>query len=254
MKISSEPRNTVIALKAGFQRLVDVVFPPSCVNCRGLVENNGGFLHVCGTCAEKIHYVQTPHCSTCGHPFYGIVEGERMCPHCEGLVPAFREGRTAVLMKGPGRALVHELKYHGGLHVLKDIEAVFRRTSHVLETAMDAILVPVPLHPRKLRERGYNQSLLLARQLALAAGGSTRVCELLRRTLDTDSQTHHDRRERRENLKNAFALARDAVLVADQHYVLVDDVFTTGSTLNSCAHALRESGASNLDVITFGHG
>ena len=244
----------MIAPRKVFRRLVDIVFPPSCVHCRGLIENDGEFLHVCDTCAAKIDYVQTPHCSTCGHPFYGIVEGERMCPHCEGLVPAFREGRTAVLMKGPARALIHELKYHAGLHVLRDIEAIFRRTPHVLETATDAVLVPVPLHPRKLRERGYNQSLLLARELAHAAGGATRVCELLRRVLDTDSQTHHDRRERKANLKNAFALVDGAVLVAHQHYVLVDDVFTTGSTLNSCAHALRKLGVSNLDVITFGHG
>ena len=177
-----------------------------------------------------------------------------MCPHCEGLAPAFREGRTAVLMKGPGRALIHELKYHGGLHVLVDIEEVFRRVPHVLELAVGAILVPVPLHPRKQRERGYNQSKLIAEHLARAAGGGAQVRSLLSRTVDTDSQTQHDRRERKANLKNAFALAARAVLNAGQHYVLVDDVFTTGSTLNSCAQALRRAGGVNLDVVTFGHG
>jgi predicted amidophosphoribosyltransferase len=82
-------------------------------------------------------------------------------------------------MKGPARALIHELKYHAGLHVLNDIEAIFRRANHVLEIVADAILVPVPLHPRKLRERGYNQSALIAHHLARAAGGKAEVRPLL---------------------------------------------------------------------------
>jgi ComF family protein len=253
--MTSSPANAAWKfLSEHIQPLTDLVFPPSCVHCRKLVEDDSGFRHLCARCAAQIDYVASPHCSTCGHPFYGVVEGERMCPHCEGLAPAFREGRTAVLMKGPGRALVHELKYHGGLHVLGDMETIFQRARHVLELSENAILVPVPLHPRKLRERGYNQSELIAEHLSLATGGRANVQPLLRRIIDTDSQTHNGRRERQLNLKNAFALAKRAVLDSAQHYVLVDDVFTTGSTLNSCAQALRRAGALNLDVVTFGHG
>jgi ComF family protein len=218
------------------------------------VEDEAAMRHVCAKCAATIDYVRAPHCSTCGHPFYGVVEGERICPHCENLAPAFQEGRTAVLLKGPGRALVHELKYHRGLHVLSDIEEIFRRATHVLELARGATLVPVPLHPRKLRERGYNQSELVAECLARAAGGGARVQRLLRRTVDTVSQTHHDRRARQANLKNAFALLPGVSISAAHAYLLVDDVFTTGSTLNSCALALRRAGGLNLNVVTFGHG
>lgn len=236
----------------------DVVFPPICVHCRGLVEGAPGdaaaLRHLCGRCTRQLSLVTPPFCSACGHPFYGEVVGERICQHCEGLVPAYREGRTAVLLKGPGRALVHELKYHGGLQVIRDLGEIFGRSSAVLELARDAVLVPVPLHPRKERERGYNQSALLAAELARRAGGGTRVARLLRRIVDTETQTHHDRKTRRANLKNAFALAPRAALNPDQHHILVDDVFTTGSTLNSCAHALRRAGCLKLDVITFGHG
>lgn len=234
--------------------LGDLVFPPVCVSCRGIVASGGGYRHLCAKCVAQLDRVQPPHCTTCGHPFYGIVEGERLCPHCEGLAPAFREGRTAVLLKGPGRALVHELKYHRGLHVVEDMERIFRETAHVMELARGATLVPVPLHPRKLRERGYNQSEEIAHCLARAAGGGARVEQVLRRAVDTVSQTHHDRRARQANLKNAFALASRATITRAQHYVLVDDVFTTGSTLNSCALVLRRAGAVNLDVVTFGHG
>lgn len=238
------------ALRRG---LADVVFPPVCVHCRKVVEESP-LRHVCAQCARQIETVQAPHCSTCGHPFYGEVEGERLCPHCVGLAPAFREGRTTVLLKAAARALVHELKYHRGLHVLTDMGTLFGTVPELLDWVRDAVLVPVPLHPRKERERGYNQSLLLAECLAQTAGGATRVEPLLRRTVDTVSQTHHDRKTRLENLKNAFALAPGAGITPGHHHILIDDVFTTGSTLNSCALVLRRAGCLNLDVVTFGHG
>lgn len=241
-------------LKRWARGVGDVLFPPVCVHCRSLVPSEGDFRHLCPPCVLTIDYVRAPHCSTCGHPYYGIVEGERMCPHCEGLVPAFNEGRTAVLLKGAVRSLVHELKYHRGLHVVEDMARIFGRSAHVLELAKGAVIVPVPLHPRKLRERSYNQSDLIAERLAQVAGGEAQVVPLLRRVLDTVSQTHHDRKTRQSNLKNAFALAPGASINPGQHYLLVDDVFTTGSTLNSCAQVLRRAGALKLDVVTFGHG
>lgn len=238
-----------------------MIFPPTCVHCRALVEQKEGkageepgFRHLCGRCAAQLEFVQPPHCQTCGHPFYGVVEGARMCVKCEGLEPAFREGRTAVLFRGPVRSLVIELKYHRGLHVLEDVARLFRRSGHVLEAAQGAVLVPVPLHPRKARERGYNQAHLLAEKLAAVAGGGCRVEALLRREIDTTTQTAFDRRTRMSNLKNAFALAAGATLTPGQRYVVIDDVFTTGSTLNSCAQVLRRAGARELDVVTLAHG
>jgi len=244
----------------------DVVFAPSCVFCRGVVEpeeskaaratptSGAGFRHLCARCVAQLDWVRPPHCSTCGHPFYGEVEGARQCVKCEGLEPAYGEGRTAVLFKGPARALVIELKYHRGLHVLADMAEIFRRAPHVLANVRGGVVVPVPLHPRKARERGYNQALLLAEALVEAAGPGTRVEAVLQRVVDTGTQTAFDRRTRMANLKNAFALAPGASLNPGLHYILVDDVFTTGSTLNSCARALRRAGALSLDVVTFGHG
>jgi ComF family protein len=248
----------------------DLVFPPTCIHCGGLVENSdlaptaitgpasaeaaADFRQLCPLCVALLDWVTAPYCSTCGHPFFGQVEGERTCPHCVGLLPAFNTGCTAVLFRGPARSLVIELKYHQGLQAISDMEAIFRRAPHVLALARDAILVPVPLHPRKRRERGYNQAELLAHALARVAGGSTRVIAILRRVIDTPTQTAFDRRTRLGNLKNAFALTRGAALNRAHHYILVDDVFTTGSTLNSCARTLRRAGCLNVDVVTLGHG
>lgn len=243
-------KTTLKALTRGFS---EVVFPPVCVHCQALVEDSS-LRYLCAECVRKVTLVHPPHCTTCGHPFFGEVEGGRVCPHCQGLAPAFREGRTAVLLKGPARALVHELKYHHGLHVLADMQALIARAPHVLDWMRDAILVPVPLHSRRERERSYNQSHLIAEGLARAASGATSVSPLLKRVVDTVSQTHHDKRTRQTNLKNAFALAGGVTINAAQHYILIDDVFTTGSTLNSCALTLRRAGCLNLDVFTFGHG
>jgi ComF family protein len=242
------------AALGGFGRTAsDLVFPPSCVQCDALVEG-GKLRHVCARCERLLVLVQPPHCRVCGHPFDGAMEGERTCPHCAALEPAFREGRTCVLLKGPGRALVHALKYHRARQVLEDIATLVRATAGIDRWLRDAILVPVPLHPRKERERGYNQSRLLAEVFAAVAGGATRVAEPLRRRIDTPTQTVLDRRTRQANLKNAFALRRGAAINAADRYVLVDDVFTTGSTLNACAAVLRRAGCLNLDVVTFGHG
>lgn len=241
------------ALHRAWRDTLDVVFPRSCVHCGGLVEG-GGLRHLCAACERSLHVVAPPHCTTCGHPFYGEMLANRRCEHCEALEPEFGEGKTAILLKGPGRALVHALKYHHGLHVLEDLAALMRRAPGYAAYLRGAVLVPVPLHPRKLRERGYNQSRLLAECAVQAVDGQARVEELLRRAIDTVSQTRFDRATRRQNLKNAFALAPGAAITPAQRYILVDDVFTTGSTLNACAAILRRAGCLSLDVVTFGHG
>ncbi len=231
----------------------DLVFPRSCVHCGGIVEG-GQLRHLCPACERQLFIVKPPHCNCCGHPFFGATEVNGICQHCEALAPEFGQGKTAILLKGAGRSLVHALKYHRALHVLEDITAIMAAVPGYVDYVRGAILVPVPLHPRKLRERTYNQSRLLAECAVQAAAGGARVEELLQRVLDTGSQTHFDREARQKNLKNAFALAPGAAINPAHRYLLVDDVFTTGSTLNSCSKVLRQAGALSLDVVTFGHG
>jgi competence protein ComFC len=244
-------------MKATLQRAwrdtLDVVFPRNCVSCGRAVEE-GRLRHLCLACSARVQVVQAPHCSTCGHPFYGEMAANRVCEHCETLVPEFGEGKTAILAKGPGRALVHALKYHQAFHVLEDVRTLMAEAPGYLAYLRGAVLVPVPLHPRKLRERGYNQSQMLAETAAQVAGGQAKIENLLVRVVDTATQTKFDRAKRQTNLKNAFAMAPDAVITPGHHYLLIDDVFTTGSTLNACAAVLRRAGAVNLDVVTFGHG
>lgn len=231
----------------------DLVFPPVCVHCGGVVEG-GRLRHLCPRCAGQLVIARPPCCRTCGHPFAGDVPGERTCAHCAALHPRFDEGRTCLLLQGPGRALVHALKYHRALHVLEDVVRIVAAVPGIAAYLRGAILVPVPLHPRKERERGYNQSRLLAGCFATAADGDATVAEPLRRVIDTATQTTLDRPTRQANLKNAFALRSRAGIKPAQRYVLIDDVFTTGSTLNACAAVLRRAGCLRVDVLTLGHG
>ncbi|HEX9784690.1 MAG TPA: phosphoribosyltransferase family protein [Opitutaceae bacterium] len=136
---------------------------------------------------------------------------------------------------------------------MRDIAALVRANTYFAGFLAGAVLVPVPLHPRKQRERGFNQAELIANCLVQTVGAAG-VEMRLKRVVDTATQTRLNRQSRQENLKNAFALATTDLLKTSSRYVLVDDVFTTGATLNACARALRRSGLTRIDVATLGHG
>jgi ComF family protein len=200
--------------------LIGLVFPPSCVACGRLVEAPP-YRYLCASCAVEVEFTPPP---------------------------------AAVRFRGPARDLVLALKYRGARYVLRDMETIFRQSAVLLDHVRGAALVPVPLHSRRQRERGFNQSELLARRLARAAGGGTSVVPVLQRVIDTLPQASLGREGRPANVKNAFALARSPGLNPTSRYLIVDDVVTTGSTLESCAHVLRAGGAVTVDVATFGRG
>jgi ComF family protein len=169
------------------------------------------------------------------------------------LDPEFDEGRTGMLLRGPARAFVHELKYHAGWHLRGDLRVLAQRMIPVGEFVRGAVLVPVPLHPRRLRWRGFNQARWVAETFA-AMGHAAGVEELLIRVRDTPQQTRLNRAAREQNMKGAFAINPKATLNQGSRYIVVDDVFTTGATLNACAKVLRQAGAKDLDVASLGHG
>lgn len=156
-------------------------------------------------------------------------------------------------MRGLGKSLIHEIKYRGGLYLKNDISKLLSTREDVLLFIENSILVPVPLHPRRLKSRGFNQSLVFARCLAEHTQ-NCKISELLDREKITKSQTTLSRKERTENVKNAFALSEKFVINGSLNYILVDDVFTTGATLNACAKVLKANGAKSIRIITLGHG
>jgi ComF family protein len=214
---------------------LDLLFPPMCALC-----GRGGTM-LCAPCAEALPRADGARCARCWMP----VERARLCRHCATSPPAFASLRAAFVMDGGARRLAHELKYEGMTALAGRMAALMRPA---LPAACDAI-VPVPLHGRRERARGYNQAAELARHLAQASG-----VELLRgaarRTRNTPPLVKTmGRAERLDVMRGAFA-ARPAA-VEGRAVLLVDDVVTTGATLSACAEALLAAGARSVHAVTW---
>lgn len=147
--------------------------------------------------------------------------------------------------------MVKELKYHKGLYVLPDVAKIFAQNSGYFEFVDNAYLVPVPLHGKRLKKRGYNQSRKIAEILAKQNPSIRGVLDLLARIKDTPTQTMLDRQNRVQNVKNAFAVKENALCDKNAKLVLLDDVMTTGATLNECAKTLKKAGYKNVSAMCF---
>lgn len=215
---------------------LDLLFPPRCVACgRG-----GSFL--CGACLARATPVPEPQCDLCGQP----IAGGPLCVRCAESPVAGGGLRSAFVYAGPVQTAVRALKYHNMRVVAPALGAAMARRLATWNIVPDRI-VPVPLHPRRLRERGYNQAELLACALGMEAGIPVRPAAL-ERLRDTSAQARASSAiERRRNVTGAFA-ARDAV--RGGRALLVDDVCTTGATLSACAEALLTAGAAQVWGLT----
>lgn len=232
--------------------LLDLVFPCNCVSCGGLPESEH-WRYVCGTCVGRLEWVGTEYCRRCGYPYAGGPGRGSVCAKCRELEPYFDAGRSLFLHRGPGGALVRALKYRGALYLRADLLNLVAAVPDLREYVQGATLVPVPLYALRERERGFNQACFLAGIVAEACGAHG-VEELLLRIRNTGTQTQLSREERMANVKKAFAI-RDTAHVKEGHtYIIVDDVYTTGATLNACAEQLFRAGATDIRVLTLAHG
>lgn len=231
----------------------DIFFPRSCIQCSGPVEESP-YQYICKTCAQFLTLAYPPNCKICGYPFLVDKILSKNCPHCADLKPNYSRGYTLCLAKKTGRQLIHNLKYNNGLYLMKDLRSIIQQLPHLKKICQEAILVPIPLHPTKLRERGFNQSQALAQVLQKTLSANIQIENTLIRTRFTQSQTLLSREQRKVNIRNAFALSPNIKLDFKKKYILVDDVFTTGSTANACAKVLKNAGIHTIELITLGHG
>lgn len=215
---------------------LDLLFPPRCVTCgRG-----GSFL--CDACLAGATPVPEPQCGLCGQP----IAGGALCVRCAESPVAGSGLRSVFVYAGPVQAAVRALKYHNMRVMAPPLGAAMARHLATWGIRPD-VIIPVPLHPRRLRERGYNQAELLARVLGTETGVSMRPAAL-ERLRDTSAQARASSAgERRRNVAGAFA-ARE--VVRDRRALLVDDVCTTGATLSACAEALLAAGAAQVWGLT----
>lgn len=231
-----------------FRSLLDVAFPRSCAGCHGRAEDE--FLYLCWNCLTTIKLVEPPYCLLCGDPIYGAVESEYICSNCRRRKPYFDCARSVAVYNGLLKEMILDFKYHDAVWLAPDLGRLMAAClqAHFRAGNIDCITY-VPLHRTRERQRTYNQSFLLAKEIAGRLG--RRVADCLVRVQPTDSQTHLTSTARTDNVRNKFAIKGDC---EGRSVLLVDDVMTTGATVGECARILKKHGAREVLVLTMARG
>ena len=221
-----------------------VVFPSACPACGRLLAHPGRG-PLCEPCWASLPRHRAVACR-CGLP---LLSGGSVCGRCRRGRQPFAAGASLGPYEGSLRLVLHQLKYSGRRRAGRRLaEALLEEPAVRALVSSSDVLVPVPLHPRRLRERGYNQAALLAEQIARRSGRPVCADALVRRQ-DTAPQAGLTAAARRRNVEDAFAVRRRAS-VTGRTVTLVDDVLTTGATAFACARRLREAGATEVRLLT----
>jgi ComF family protein len=252
-------------IRAGCQAL----FPAKCLGCGGLFHHGTGplptvpadtqasatdfdaamALHFCPDCRSQWTAVAPPLCSRCGLVFESREGEDHRCGRCLDRQDGFSRARAAGIYNATLQIAIHALKFKNKVCLAGPLGALLYDTLQTYWTAEDIdVVAPVPLHHRRFKKRGFNQAYLLMRQWP-PFGETAIIRDLLVRIRATAPQTGLDRRQRRRNIKNAFAVRRPGQS-ANKRVLLVDDVLTTGATVDACANALIRDGAKRVDVLT----
>jgi len=267
-------------VKKFYKILNETVFPPKCLVCSRFIQLPeavyNGFSgeadlslsvqiqvdlllseFLCRNCLEGLVAVESPLCSCCGLPFESRHGLDHHCGDCSASPKKFRIARAPLVYEQIFTEIVHCYKYKGKIQLARPLGELLL-TAFRLFWEKDSIdvVVPVPLHLKRLRKRGFNQVYLLIRNWQTIAGqvpfdlGDFQIeRDVLSRTVPTAPQTGLGRRQRAENIKDAFVLADEAKII-DKRILLVDDVYTTGATVNECARLLVNHGATHVDVLS----
>lgn len=226
---------------------LDLLLPPHCLTCDAPVSVPG---QLCAACFGRIDFIAQPYCVRCGLPFSAPGEGdaEGLCPVCAAAPPPWGQARAAFRYDEHSRRLILPLKYADRTDLADALAPMMARAGAALLARAD-LLVPVPLHRRRLLARRYNQAALLARALARRTGLPL-LPDALVRTRATLPLASLGAAARAEAVRGAFAVrpGREAAL-AGRRVLLIDDILTSGATCGACAGALREAGAAGVDVL-----
>lgn len=222
---------------------LNIFFPKKCILC------NVYGSHLCASCAKDIEPVITSLCPLCGK----ISQNGKICSECRKSSGFVLKGiiSAAVYSDGPMKEVIHHLKYSGLTDLSEVVGEIIVQKLSSIEMIRNAVIVPVPLNKKRQAERGFNQSELIARYVAKSIGISG--ANALGRTRDTTPQAELKRANRLTNLSNCFQIA-DREFVAGKLVLLLDDVATTGTTLNECAKVLIASGAKEVWGVVAAHG
>jgi ComF family protein len=231
------------ALKRTGGALLDLVLPPRCLACGEEVEATNA---LCAACWRKMTFLGEPCCACCGLPFAHELGAGALCGACAESPPAYDRARSALRYDDGSRRLILAFKHGDRLHGAPAFGEWMRRVGAPLIADAD-LLMPVPLHWTRLLRRRYNQAALLAYAIH-RAGGPGVAPDWLRRKRRTPSQGEFGPEGRQRNVRSAFAL-KPGKIIKGLKIVLVDDVLTTGATMEECARVLKRAGAARVDAL-----
>ena len=232
--------------------LIDILYPPRCHLCSRFLYPTEATLdpkYLCTECRASLAPVTHPLCTVCGNPFPASAGQDHLCENCLRSNPWYDLVRAPYLYSGPLMEAVQRFKYKSETHLISTLGPLLSSfAGGYISHPQGIMIIPVPLHRRRLRERGFNQSLLLARAVSSHLGAKLDFLTLVRRRY-TAAQTGLSKEKRKKNVKDAF-LVVNPERVKGEVILLVDDVFTTGHTLNECARTLKRSGARTVICLT----
>ncbi len=228
--------------------IADLIYPPRCMTCDEPLEQHDA-LPFCPSCRAGIQILRSPLCPRCGVPF-PVAEGEdRLCGDCLRMDRPYAIARSVGSYEGTLLTAIHRFKYQGKTGIGKILGRIMADFAETLwDMKVFERVVPVPLHRKRLRSRGFNQSVILARALAKRFGIMLDFTSL-RREIFTPPQVGLDRKERCANVHGIFTV-RHPERIAGRRILLVDDVYTTGSTLEECSRTLIRAKAEAVAVLT----
>ncbi len=232
---------------------LDIFFPPVCILCGKdkLFDREP----ICPECWARANPIKVPVCKRCGLPLGSSdraePEGPYLCSVCRQREWAFDMARAGFVFDGPVRDASHMLKYQGhfgiGAWLGKKMEEILRDTFHYKENEEEALIVPVPLSPERLKDREFNHSLALAVPISKSLGFPVNT-SVLQRKNGSRPQVGLSPKERWHNVRGAFSI-KGSESIKGKRVILVDDVLTTGATSNECARVLKKAGAVRVDVL-----